>query len=87
MAVETLFAQIIQEASSACGRETSMLPVCCICGLLRDETGASLNCERWVTQRTYRQTYGVNPADCLLTHTYCPDCFTQFMDRIKIRAA
>jgi hypothetical protein len=82
MAVETLFAQIIHEAPSASGRETSMLPVCCICGLLRDETGASLNCERWVTQRKYRQTYGVNPADCLLTHTYCPDCFTQVMDRI-----
>lgn len=81
MAGETLSAQIIHEASSASGRETLMLPVCCICGLLRDETGASLDCERWVTQRAYRQTYGVDPADCLLTHTYCPDCFTQVMDR------
>ena len=81
MAGETLSAQIIHEASSASGRETLMLPVCCICGLLRDETGASLDGERWVTQLAYRQTYGVDPADCLLTHTYCPDCFTQVMDR------
>ena len=80
--METLFAQIIHEASPTSGRETSMLPVCCICELLRDQTGASLDCERWVTQRTYRQTYGVNPADCLLTHSYFPDCFTQVMDRI-----
>jgi hypothetical protein len=82
MAVETLFAQIIHGAPSVSGSETSLLPVCCICGLLRDETGASLDRERWVTQRAYRQTHGVNPADCLLTHTYCPQCFTQVMDRI-----
>ena len=82
MAVETLIAQIIHEAPSTSGREAFLLPVCCICGLLRDETGASLEGERWVTQRTYRQTHGVNPADCLFTHTYCPQCFTQVMDRI-----
>ena len=82
MAVETLFAQIIHEAPSTSVRDTFLLPVCCICGLLRDEAGASLDRERWVTQRTYRQTHGVNPADCLFTHTYCPDCFTQVMDGI-----
>ena len=82
MAGETLFAQVIHEASPASGRETLMLPVCCICALIRDETGASLDDERWVTQGTYRQRYGVDPAVCLLTHTYCPDCFTQVMDRI-----
>jgi hypothetical protein len=83
MAVETLFAQIIHEAPSNPNKNTSLLSVCCICGLLRDETGPSLDDERWVTQRTYRKTHGVNPADCLLTHTYCPECFTQVMDRIE----
>jgi len=83
MAVETLFAQITHETPSASRRETSLLPVCCVCKLIRDETGASLDRERWVTQRTYRKTHGVNPADCLLTHTYCPGCFTQAMDRMQ----
>lgn len=82
MAVETLFAQITHEAPSYPNRETSLLPVCCLCGLLRDETGASRDNERWVTQRTYRKAHGVNPADCLLTHTYCPGCFTQFMESL-----
>lgn len=76
MAVETVFAQITHEAPSASRRTPSLLPVCCICGLLRNQTGPSLDHERWVTQRTYRKTHGVNPADCLLTHTYCPACFT-----------
>lgn len=83
MAVETLFAQIIHEAPSAPTREQTLVPVCCICGRLRDETGPSLDHERWVTQRSYRKTHGANPADCLLTHTYCPRCFTQVMDRMK----
>ena len=83
MAIETLFPQIIHEAPSDSSRETALLPVCCMCGLLRDDTGPSLDDERWVTQRKYREIHGGNPADCLLTHTYCPQCFTQVMKRIR----
>jgi hypothetical protein len=83
MAVETLFAQITHEAPSASMTETPLVPICCLCRLVRDETGASLDRARWVTQRTYRKTHGVNPADCLQTHTYCPGCFTQVMDTIR----
>jgi hypothetical protein len=83
MAVEALLAQTIHEAPSCPNRETSPLAVCCICGLLRDETGPSLEDECWVTQGTYRKTHGVDPANRLLTHTYCPECFTQVMDGIE----
>jgi hypothetical protein len=83
MADETLFAQITHGTPSASRRETPLLPVCCMCGFIRDEIKASPDSERWVTQRTYRNTHGVNLADCLLTHTYCPECFVQVMDRIK----
>jgi hypothetical protein len=55
----------------------TLLPVCCVCGLIRDETGSSPDRERWVTPRTYRETHGVNPADVPLTHTYCLKCFTK----------
>jgi len=80
MAVDTLFAQITHEAPSALRKETPLLPVCCLCGLIRDEIGASLDRARWVTQGTYRKTHSVNPADCLHTHTYCPGCLTQVME-------
>jgi hypothetical protein len=58
-----------------------ILPVCCVCGLIRDETG-SLPDERWVTKQTFRQTHGVDAAAYRLTHTYCPACYTLFMNRI-----
>ena len=81
--VDTLFAQITQIAPSAARKETPLLPVCCLCRLIRDEIGASPDNARWVTQQTYRETHGVNTADCLQTHTYCPGCFTQVMDTIR----
>lgn len=83
MTPETLFAQIIHEAPSAAGKETPLLPVCSICGFIRDETGPVLDHERWVTQRTYQRVHGVNLDDCLLTHTYCAECFSRLMARIK----
>ena len=80
MAVDTLFDQITHEAPSALRKETPLLPVCCVCELIRDEIGASLDGARWVTKGTYRTTHSVNPADCLHTHTYCPGCLTQVME-------
>ena len=81
--VDTLFTQITHVAPSALRKETPLLPVCCLCRLIRVEIGPSLDSARWVTQRTYRKSHGVNPADCLQTHTYCPGCFTQAMETIR----
>jgi hypothetical protein len=87
MALETLFAQTTRKAPSALMRETfiapKMLPVCCVCELIRDETGSSPNRERWVTPQTYRRTHGMNPADFPLTHTYCLTCFTKVQDTTR----
>ena len=83
MDVDTLFAQITHEAQSSFRKETPLLPVCCLCGLIRDEIGASLDRTRWITQGTYRETHRVNPADCLQTHTYCPVCLTQVMETLR----
>jgi hypothetical protein len=83
MAVETLFAQITHEAPSASMTETPLVPICCLCQLVRDETGASLDSARWVTQRTYRKKHGVNPTKLVLTYTYCPKCYHQVMDIMR----
>ena len=37
----------------------------------------------WVTQRTYRKTHGVNPANFPLTHTYCPTCLTKVQKTMR----
>lgn len=87
MAVEALFAQPAREAPSAPVRETfiapTLLPVCCVCGLIRVDTRFSPGRECWVTQRTYRETYGVNPTELALTHTYCSKCFTKAKETVK----
>jgi len=87
MSRKGLFTQPTREATSAQLREPCLsptpLPVCCICRKIRDETGSSPDREHWVTQRTYRQTHGVRLANFLLTHTYCPPCFTKFMDTLR----
>jgi hypothetical protein len=83
MVVETLFAQITHIRPSSSRKETPLLPVCCLCRLIRDEIGTSPDSARWITQRTYRKTHGVNPVNCLQTHTYCPGCLTQVMETIR----
>ena len=87
MALVELIAQTTCDAPSTPMRETfiapTMLPVCCVCKLIRDEIGSSPDREHWVTPRTYRTTHGVNPADIPLTHTYCLECFTKAMGTVS----
>ncbi len=87
MSLVELVVHTAREVPSDLRRETfiapTLLPVCCVCGFIRDETGFRPSHERWVTPRTYRQTYGVNPADFPLTHTYCLKCFTKAQETVK----
>ena len=87
MPLVALVAQTAREMLSAPISKTfiapTLLPVCCVCGRIRDEAVSSPDRERWVTQRTYRKTYGVNPDDFHLTHTYCPKCFTKAQEAVR----
>jgi hypothetical protein len=68
------------EAGMATVTETMILPICCVCGLIRADKESKT--ESWVTKQVFRQTHGIDHSSCRLTHTYCPSCYTQFMDRI-----
>lgn len=87
MSPESLFDQTTREALSAPMRETviapTLLPVCCVCKLVRDDTRFPPGRGRWVTQRLYCETYGVNPTELALTHTYCPECFTKVQETVR----
>jgi len=87
MSRKGLFTQTTREAPAASMRESviapTLLPVCCCCRKIRDETGSSPDREHWVTQRTYRQSHGINPADFPFTHTYCLKCFTKFQHTLR----
>lgn len=75
--------QTMPHASMGQPATVPLLPVCCACGLIRDETESPASLARWVTQRTYRKSHGVNPADLFLTHTYCPECFMKARELLK----
>lgn len=83
MAFDNVTAQTTREAPSDPKKNTfiapTLLPKCCVCGLIRDQTGSFPDHERWVTPQAYQKTYGGHSADALLTHTYCPKCLTQAM--------
>lgn len=53
----------------------TLLPVCRACGIIRDDTRFSPGRELWITQRTYRETHGVNPSELALSPTSCPECY------------
>ena len=60
--------------------QTMLLPICCVCGLIRDSTESPT--ETWVTKKVFRETHNEEASAYRLTHTYCPSCYTQFMNRI-----
>jgi len=60
-----------------------LLPVCCVCGLIRDETGSLPSRMSWVTPGSYRRTHHVRSTNLLPTHTYCPNCLLQAQIRMR----
>ena len=87
MSPENVFAQTGHEAPAVLKRRTfiasTLLPVCCVCGLIRDDNSSPPSHDCWLTRRTYNQTYGMNPATLMLTHTYCPTCFQKARETIR----
>jgi hypothetical protein len=59
-----------------------LLPVCCMCGLVRDEQSSPCQGGRWMTQEMYRLAHGVSPTEFALTHTYCPECFAKTQQEV-----
>jgi hypothetical protein len=60
-------------AASASQELQVCLLFCLLCRLVRD--GQETADAPWTTQQTYQQSTGIDPADCLLIHTYCPACY------------
>jgi hypothetical protein len=61
----------------------TLLPACCVCGLVRDDTRLSSDRDLWVTQRRYHEAHGVDPVKLTLTHTYCPKCSAKVLDTVR----
>ena len=50
-----------------------IIPICCVCGKIRDDTGAEPGHGEWLTPDVF--IYKKTTAD--VTHAYCPDCLSE----------
>ena len=87
MSIDKTMIRTTRDSPSAPRRETfiapTLLPVCCACGIIRDDTRFSPGRKLWITPQAFRETHGVNPDELALTHTSCPECFTKAHDTVR----
>jgi hypothetical protein len=85
MALGNMVAQTTRKAPFAQMRETfiapKILPLYCVCRLIRDVTESFPDRERSVPPRTYRTTHGVSPVE--LAHTSRPTYSTKVLGRVR----
>ena len=57
------------------------IPICCVCGLVRDEAGelGGRDDESWSDLGSYLDRYGLRGSDYRLTHTYFPVCAHRYV--------
>jgi hypothetical protein len=81
MSSEKIVTQPVLQTSPSSRPEAFMAPylppVCCVCGLIRDETGSLPSHISWVTPGSYRKIHNMHSTDLLFTHSYCPECLLQ----------
>ena len=63
--------------------ETSLIAMCCVCGLVRARKTSAADSDRWVTKRAYEQMYAVTLMGNPITHTYCSGCHMDFLQRVN----
>lgn len=92
MSSEELASRVVSPAIPSGGDDTygipRLLPVCCVCGLVRDDAAPhlpDLPAKRvsWMTLNDYRRATKTELACFHFTHTYCPDCLTQVLERVQ----
>jgi DNA-binding NtrC family response regulator len=60
----------------------NILPVCCVCKKIRDDSGREPGTGVWMSMEEYM----LNKAKVAVTSTYCPECLKRAMDDIDEEA-
>lgn len=60
-----------------------LIPMCCVCGLIRDDSDLGGPSPNWIDLQQYRQHYGLQSTDLCFTHTYCPTCLVPVQERVR----
>ena len=72
------------EAAMNASATPTFIPVCCVCGLVReilDFSGSETEC--WSDFDAYLNRHGLQGTEYRLTHTYCPICMLQYVPKNK----
>ena len=62
-----------------------ILPVCCFCQKVRDDTGTEAGQGLWQEFRIYVVAHKVRPEDITFSHTYCDGCLRDDPRAIALR--
>ncbi len=63
------------------GLYESILPVCCVCGLIRDDSETGRSQDPWGILEDYVQ----RRASARFSHTYCPRCLAESREKVGLR--
>lgn len=58
----------------------TLLPVCCVCKSIRDDTGKDVGAGEWISVEEYLLT----KSKIAISPTYCPHCINQELENLKI---
>jgi hypothetical protein len=64
------------------GLYESILPVCCMCGAIRDDTGVEHGKGHWDSLEEYVRQHSRTQ----FSHTYCPKCYADALVRFGLEA-
>jgi hypothetical protein len=62
-----------------------ILPVCCFCQKVRDDSGTEAGQGLWQEFRIYMVAHKLRPEDISFSHTYCHDCLSEDPRAIALR--
>jgi hypothetical protein len=60
-----------------------VIPICCVCNRVREHVQPAGQTESWDTLGVFLRTHHISSGEYHLTHTYCPDCASQFSKLFK----
>ena len=55
-----------------------ILPFCCVCGLIRDDTGVEHGKGKWIKA----EKFVIQKTEARVSHTYCPTCHAKAMEEM-----
>lgn len=56
-----------------------VLPLCCVCGVIRDDTGVERGKGKWMKM----DSYITEKTEAKISHTYCPECYNETVKQIN----